>query len=206
MFIHIPYELLVRVSVHDAFIHLVVVVLVVKQHRPGMIAVASGSTRLLEISFQRIRTFLVYHHPDVRFVDTHTESVGGHHHSHLIILPLLLSLVTHGRFQSRVVVSGIDAVVVKHFADVPRTLSTARIYDGSTRHGIENMYYLRIPVGSFAHHISEVLALETHLEDILLPESELLLNVVHHIRSSRSRESEDSHVRFYLPQVPYGEI
>ena len=68
------------------------------------------------------------------------------------------------------------------------------------------MQQLFLLVGGVAHDIGKILPLETHLEDVLLAESESLLYVVHHLRRSRCGKSKHGSVGFQLPYIDNFEV
>ena len=58
------------------------------------------------------------------------------------------------------------------------------------------MLHLCILVNGFPNDISEVLPLETHAEDIFLPEFQSLLNIVHNLGCRSGGKSQDRSSRF----------
>ena len=158
-----------------------------------MLAVASGPTRLLKVGLDAVRAVHVHHQPHVGLVNAHSEGIGGHHHPHLIVLPLSLSLVFHGWAQTGMVEGGGNATGVEFLADVARLLAAARINHGAARHRTQNVNEFSLLVLRLPHHVGQVAALETHLEHVALGKLEQLLYVVHHQWGGCGGERQDRH-------------
>ena len=139
MIIDRTYVVLLREGVADALQQLALVVAVVEQYSVGLLAVASGTSRLLEVSLDGVRAVHVDNQPYVGLVNTHAEGVGGHHDAHLVLLPRFLSLVLVGGVESGVVEGCGDPFVVQQVGHLLRTSATADVDDGRPRYMIQYM-------------------------------------------------------------------
>ena len=102
----------------------------------------------------------------IGLVDTHAESVGGHHHAHLVVLPFLLSFVPHLRVESGVVVEGADTVFHEQFCNLLGAFATSDIDNGTAFHRFQDVEQLLILVGGLSHDIGQIFPLVTHAEYI----------------------------------------
>ena len=59
--------------------------------------------RWMEMAEMRIRKIQVQHKPNIRFIDSHPESIGRHHHPRGAIHPFMLLLSSQRLIQSGVV-------------------------------------------------------------------------------------------------------
>ena len=107
----------------------------------------------------------MHHHADVRLVDTHTKGIGSHHDTHTVVLPVALTLVLDGRFQSGMIEGGTQARFRQQFCYFAGVASASHIDNGRTLHAVQQMNQVRLLVGSMTHEIGEVLALERHAEN-----------------------------------------
>ena len=123
------------------------------------------------------------HKSNVGFIDTHTESVGGHHHSYLVILPSLLTLVFHDTIQSCMIEGGSDACLLNHVGHLFRATPAAGIHNSRTFQTTEDVDEFLLFVFSASDDIGQVLSFKTHAKDSLFGKRETLLNIVHDSRS-----------------------
>ena len=64
----------------------------------------------------------------------------------------------------------------------------------------------QVLVGRWPHHVGEVGPGEAHLDDIGLAKTQLLLNVVHHLRRGGGREGQHRDIGLEAAQVGYAKI
>ena len=171
MFIDLSHIVFLGKCIADALVEFALVCIVVEQYSVGFLTIASCTSSFLEIGFERIGTVDVEHHPYVGFVDTHTKSVGSHHYTYLVFLPFALALVLHHRIKTCVVEGGADACFTEQFCHFLRATTTAGIDNSAAFHALEDMDELLSFIRSATHDIGEILALETHLEDVERSES-----------------------------------
>ena len=149
----------------------------------------------------------MYYYAHVGLVDTHTEGIGSHHDTLLVVVPLLLAQVLNGMFQSGMIECGADVVLFYQFAYLLGASATACIHYGAATCRLEYVYQFLVLVACVAHHIRQVLALETHAEHILFAESEPVLYVIYHLRGCRGGECQNRHIGFqrtYVGDVQIG--
>ena len=148
----------------------------------------------------------MYYYAHVGLVDTHTEGIGSHHDTLLVVVPLLLAQVLDGMFQSGMIVCGADVVLFYQFAYLLGASAAACIHYGAAACRLEDMNQFLVLVACVAHHICKILALEAHAEHVLLAESESVLYVVYHLRSCRGGESKHRHTGLQRSYVGYLKI
>ena len=99
------------------------------------------------------------------------------------------------------VIGGRDVQLLQFLGYLLTFPSAAHVDDGAARHLAENMHeFLDLVLGR-AHHISQVLALKAHAEDVLLAEMQLLLDVVGHLRRCGGSQGQHGCVGFDLAEV-----
>ena len=146
------------------------------------------------------------HHTHIRLVDSHTEGIGCAHHPYFVLLPSLLSLVFYVGIQSGMIKGGGNALLREQLRHLLGSLSAAGINDGGASHALQDMNHLALLILSFAYYVSQVLALETHFEDILFLEMEPFLYVVYYFGGSCGGKGKYRNARFHLPDAGYLQI
>ena len=164
MVIDLPHVFFVGEGVGDAFVQLAFVAAVVEHCAERRFSVASCASRFLEIGLERVGAVDVYHHAHVGFVDAHAEGVGGHHHAHLVVLPVALSLVFGGAVESGVIEGGVLVVLVEHVGNLLGASAAAHIDDGAARMGVEQLQQVGELVGGKEHLVGQVFPLVAHSE------------------------------------------
>ena len=71
------------------------------------------------------------HYPDIRFVYTHAERIGGDHNPHLSRLPAVLFLVLFLGDETGVIVIGGNVLIPEHSGDFPATFPRPDINYGA---------------------------------------------------------------------------
>ena len=125
-------------------------------------SVASGTTSLLEIGLDGIRAVVVDDQTDIRFVDAHTEGVGGHHDTHAVVLPVALSTVLVGMFEPCMIEGGRESGVGEVFGNLAGMATAAHIDDGRACCLAEHTHQFAVFVGGVVNEVSKVLAFEGH--------------------------------------------
>ena len=195
--IHSAYEVFVRESLAYAALELSPVVAVIQQNSIRTASIAPGTACLLEVSFNRVRAVNMHNQPHVGLVYAHAEGVCSHHNPHLVVLPQLLPLVPYGVFKSGIIESGAYAAVIEHLGDFLRALPASCINDCRTVNLVKKAHRVVLFVARLTNYVSKVLALKTHPKDVLLLETEPVLDVVHHARSGCCRERKYRNVWLY---------
>ena len=186
--------LLVGVCLRNASGKGVVVLWIVEQDGVGGVAVASSSSSLLEIGLDGVGQVVVDDKSHVGLVDAHAECIGSYHHSAAVLCPVDLPKVALRCGESCMVVLGGDVVRLQQLCQFCGQSTTASIDDGtSLRYALQDVYHLFCLVFRWAHHVDEVLALETHGDDVLFLEPQLVLNVVHHLWRGSGGERQNGH-------------
>ena len=183
MLIYFLYILFFRKGVGNAFVQCCLIRLGVKDDRVGFLSVPSGTSCFLEVGFYGIGQIHVDDNPYIRFVDTHTECIGGDHDTAFSCLPALLADVFGGVIQSGMVEIGGDVFVVQQFGNFLGTATVAHIDDGASGHTAQDVQQLSRLVFRFTDDIGEIFALETHAEHIFLTEMQTGLDIFHYFRS-----------------------
>ena len=106
------------------------------------------------------------HQLHVGLVDTHAKGVGSHHHTHLVLLPVVLSFIFHHRIKASVIEGGCDTRLIQQVGKLLRALSAAGIDNCRTLHAVKDMQQLLPLVRRLSHHISQVLSLKAHAEHL----------------------------------------
>lgn len=109
-------------------------------------------------------------HPYIRFVDTHTEGIGSHDDSHLVLLPGFLALIFYRWQESCMIEGALDAILVEQGGNLLGTFPASGIDDGRAFCASQDMHHLVELIAYGAYDICQVLALKTHFEHILLLE------------------------------------
>ena len=143
---------------------------------------------------------------DVGLVNAHAEGVGGHHYARPALLPVALALVAHGRFKSGVVKRRAYAAVGQGLGYLLGALAAPYVNDGRAVGAAQQAQRFVPLVARPDYEVGKVLALETHAEDVLAPEAELILDVVYDARRGRGRERKHGGVRMNAPYVAYAEV
>ena len=165
MLINLADVILIREGVGNALFQLGFVVAVIQQHGICLETIATSTTCLLEIGLDTIRAIHMYHHTHIGLVDTHSKSVGGHHYTILVFLPFALSLIFRAGIQTCMIEGGSDAGFADNLCKLLGTQAAAGLYNGRTLYVLQDMYQLFGLVFCLSHHIGQILALKTHLED-----------------------------------------
>ena len=149
----------------------------------------------------------MYYQAHIGLVDAHTEGIGSHHDTLLVVVPLLLAQILYCMFESGMIEGSADIVLLYQFAYLLGASATAHIYYGAAMCRLEYVYQFLFLIACVAHYIGEVLALETHAEDILLAKSEPVLYVVYHLRCCCGGECQYGYIGFqrtYVSDVQIG--
>ena len=140
-------------------------------------------------------------HPYIRFVDTHTEGIGSHDDSHLVLLPGFLALIFYRWQESCMIEGALDAILVEQGGNLLGTFPASGIDDGRAFCASQDMHHLVDLVAYGAYDICQILALKTHFEHILLLEMQFFLYVVDNVWCSRSGKGKDRGVGFHIPDA-----
>ena len=149
----------------DALAQFGIVALVVQHHGISLLSVSSGTTRFLEVGFDRVGTVVVCYQSDVGLVNAHSEGVGSDDDAYPVVLPVALPLVFDGMLQSGVIVGCAEPRFVQVFGNLLGTSATAHIDNGRALCVVKNMYQFMKFVSHMCGQVCQVLALERHAED-----------------------------------------
>ena len=75
----------------EMFYNLTIIIRRYQQQCITTLPISARATSLLIVTLQRIAHRIVHNETNVSLVDTHTESIGSHHYTHLALGPLLLA-------------------------------------------------------------------------------------------------------------------
>ena len=109
VFIHLFNIILLGEGVADALFELAMVTFIIEQHGISFLAVASGASCFLEIGLDAVRTVDVDDQTHIGLVDAHAESICCHHHTDLVLLPGILSLILDSSVETGMIEGGTDA-------------------------------------------------------------------------------------------------
>ena len=138
----------------------------------------------------------------IGLVNAHTKRICRHHHTNTTFRPVYLPIVLFCIRQTCVIVAGCDAILFQESGNLHRLLTCTGIDNRTTiRHSLQHVQHLSHPVLCFAHHINQILTLETHREGILLTKTKPLLYVVHHLGCGCGSQRHDGHI-IYRQQLP----
>ena len=190
VFVHLFYIVFFGEGVRDASFQRGLVRRGVEDDGVGLLPVAAGASRFLEVGLDRVRQVHVYHQAYVRLVDAHAEGVCGHDDAAFALLPAVLAQVLGGVVQSGVVVVGREALGGQPFGYLFGAASVAHIDDGASGDTAEDVQQFARLVFRPSDHIGQVLSLEAHAEHILVGEAEACLNVLHHFGRGGGRQGQ----------------
>ena len=131
------------------------------------------------------------HEPHVRLVDAHAEGVGTHHHPRLSGLPVLLAESPDLGGNPGMVEGCRHPGRTQHVGRFLGALPVADIYDARAGDAVAHGEQFSGLVLAFPDDIGEVGTLEAGFEEILLPESEPVHDVVRDGGRRRGREGDD---------------
>lgn len=130
MLVDLTDVVLVREGISDALQQFALVGMIVEQHGVGLNPITTGTTCLLKIGLDAVRTVNMYHHTYIRLVDTHTKGVGGYHHALFVVLPLALALILLAGIEASVVEGGCDASLFDNLGILLGAATAAGIDNG----------------------------------------------------------------------------
>ena len=156
----------------------------------GGLSVASGAARFLEIGLGAVGQVVMDHEPHVRFVDAHAEGVGTHHYPCPSGFPVLLAEGPDLRGNACMVERGGNAGGAEHPGGFFCPLPVAYIHDARPGDTAAHGKKLPVLVLALPDDIGEVGPLESGFEEILLPESEPVHDVVRDGGRRRGREGD----------------
>ena len=206
VFIDVLDEVDGRIIISDATFQDALVVVVVEQNGISFLAVAARTARFLKVGLDGVGGVVVDDDSDVGLVYAHTEGVGADDDADVVLLPVVLPLVLHRMVEAGMKESSVQSVVAEHLADALGVVAAIAIDDSRTLDRSQDMNEFLIFVDGLAHHVGKILAGETHTDDILLLELQLLLNVINHFWRCRCREGEDRNAGLPLANLCYLEI
>ena len=201
MLIHLTYIILVGEVGHSPFPQSCDVGAIGEQYCISLLAVATGAPSLLEIRFDAVGGFDMYHQSHVGFVDTHTECVGGHHHPYLVGLPVALSFVADTVGKTSMIECGVDIVLAEEIRQFLGLLSVAHVDDGTSVDLVEDMYHLGRLIFGVPHDVGKIAALKTHAEHILCPEMQFVLDIIHDSRCGSCRKRKHRFAGHHIPYI-----
>ena len=137
----------------------------------------------------------------VRLVYSHPESICGRDNPQVSPLPSLLNIVALLLAQARMIEAGIHSLRHQKRGDVPGRLSLPHIYDTRSGHSIAEREQGTELILGIAHDIRQVGTLKSGTDDIVLPEAELLLDILRDIRSGRCSKRYHRHIWKQFPDI-----
>ena len=171
-----------------------------------MLAVAPGTACFLEISLDTAGAVYMSDEAHIGLVDTHAESISGHHDAHLILLPLFLPAILLYIVKTCMKVCGAESCLVKHLGIFLCPSPTAGIDNGSAIDTAKDMNKLGCFVAHPSDDIGEVLTLEAHAEHPAFTKEQALLDIIDNLWCGSSCKSEDWHVRQVFPDIGNSQI
>ncbi len=146
------------------------------------------------------------HHPHVGFVDTHSEGVGGHHHTRLSRDPAVLSFLFVIGGEACMVCRGGYPGGIEVLGDIGSTFAASYVDDGTARGAAEDVEHVMDFGIRPAHYIVEIGAREAHAPPAGIIHPELRADVIGHFRSGGGGEGEQRYSGQYVAQSAYVEV
>ncbi len=168
--------------------------IVVRGRQQNGIAAASVATRaarLLIVTLQRVAHRIVHHETHVGLVDTHAESVRGHHNAHLARGPLLLPHGALGVRQSRMIVRHGVPLPAQRLGHLLASLARSHVDYPRPFDTFDHAQQLFALVIRMPHGVREIRARETAAQDVRLGKSQTLHYILRH--QCRGRGGKGQH-------------
>ena len=148
----------------------------------------------------------MHYQPHIRFVNTHTKGIGRYHNPIGAPQPSILPFIFFAGLQSSMVVGCCIAIFYQLLGQITASLSVAGIYNTGAAvflQQLEQAQYSSIGMQDF---IGQVRTEETHTEDILFLEVQILLYIPRYLWRCCGSKSQNRTVRFHLPDISYLQV
>ena len=177
-----------------------------QQYGIGFHTVSTCSSGFLKVGFGRVGYVGMDNHAYVRFVNSHSKSVGGYHYTEFSFQPGFLSGIFGLIVESGMIKSGCDVVPVQEQRNLFRFFPVAGIDNSRPVDALQDMEQFTFLVFRMTYHIGQVLSLKAHAEHIFLAELKALLDITDHFRSGSGRQCDDGNTREQLTYIRYFQV
>ena len=164
---------------------------VAEQHGIRFLPVPPRAARLLEIRLQRFGSVHVHHEAHVGLVDTHAESIGGHHHLTPSGHPELLAMVALARVEPGVIICRRHSRLLQEPDHMLRAAAAAHVDDACPPYPPHYSQQAAELVAVVQNHVCQVFAHETRLEPAAVVHQQFRTDILGHPWRSRCREGND---------------
>ena len=148
----------------------------------------------------------MYHKSHIRFVYSHSKSIGGHYNSKLTAFPLVLFYRTHLLAQSGMIKIRCKAVSTQKCGNLLCLLTLSHIDYSRTLNAIADSQYMSELILRISCNIRKVRTVETCRDNIVLSKTQLLNNILRHCLCGSCSERNDRHISYRLLYLLYFEI
>ena len=179
-----------RFALHELFEFLDILV-TVKGQTVTLAAVASRTTRLLIIPFERLGNVVMDDEPHVGLVDTHAESDRGDDHIGALHQEIVLILGARGRIHARMIGQRLDAVGYQQLGQFLDLLAAQTIDDAAAPLLLlDEADDVAVHVVLGTDFVIEIRTVERRFENRGVVHAEVLLDVQLHLRRGRRRQGD----------------
>ena len=178
-------------ALHEFFQFLDVLVAVIGD-APAFLTVTAGAARFLIVAFNALGNVVVDDKADVRLVDSHSESNGGHDDIDLLHQELVLVVGPGFGVQAGVVRKGLDAVDGKHLGHFLHLFTTEAVDDAAFAGVLaDEADDVLLRLHFVPHFVIEIGPVEGGLEHPGVLDAEILEDVALHFQGGGSRQGDD---------------